>query len=60
MAILIDNNTKVLVQGITGKQGSFHTKLMLEYGTKFLQVSHQEKLDNMFMVFLFLIAYLML
>jgi succinyl-CoA synthetase alpha subunit len=36
MAILIDNNTKVLVQGITGKQGSFHTKLMLEYGTKIL------------------------
>ncbi|HLI45717.1 MAG TPA: succinate--CoA ligase subunit alpha [Geobacterales bacterium] len=36
MAILIDSNTKVLVQGITGKQGSFHTKLMKEYGTKIL------------------------
>ena len=33
MGILIDENTRVLVQGITGKQGSFHTKLMLEYGT---------------------------
>ena len=34
MAILIDNNTRVIVQGITGAQGSFHTGLMLEYGTK--------------------------
>lgn len=34
MSILIDNNTKVLVQGITGREGSFHTKQMLEYGTK--------------------------
>jgi len=36
MAILIDRNTYVVVQGITGKQGSFHTKLMLDYGTKIL------------------------
>ncbi|MFP3219090.1 MAG: succinate--CoA ligase subunit alpha [Acidilobus sp.] len=34
MGILVDENTKVIVQGITGKEGSFHTKLMLEYGTK--------------------------
>jgi len=34
MAILVGKNTKVLVQGITGTQGMFHTKLMLEYGTK--------------------------
>jgi len=34
MAIIVDENTKVLVQGITGSQGSFHTKRMLEYGTK--------------------------
>ncbi|MCS7244711.1 MAG: succinate--CoA ligase subunit alpha [candidate division WOR-3 bacterium] len=33
MSILIDRNTRVLVQGITGRDGSFHTKLMLEYGT---------------------------
>ena len=34
MAILIDENTRVLVQGITGRVGSFQTKIMLEYGTK--------------------------
>ncbi|MHA1167649.1 MAG: succinate--CoA ligase subunit alpha [Candidatus Hodarchaeales archaeon] len=31
--VLIDSNTKTLVQGITGTQGRFHTKSMLEYGT---------------------------
>ena len=34
MAILIDENTKVLVQGITGREGAIRTKLMKEYGTK--------------------------
>lgn len=34
MSILIDNNTKVLVQGITGRDGSFHAQAMQEYGTK--------------------------
>ncbi|MGQ9531037.1 MAG: succinate--CoA ligase subunit alpha [Candidatus Bathycorpusculaceae bacterium] len=34
MGIIIGKNTRVIVQGITGTQGSFHTKLMLEYGTK--------------------------
>jgi succinyl-CoA synthetase alpha subunit len=34
MSILIDKNTKVVVQGITGRDGAFHTKQMLGYGTK--------------------------
>jgi len=34
MTILIDSDTKAIVQGITGNQGSFHTKLMLDYGTR--------------------------
>lgn len=34
MSILIDNQTKVIVQGITGRDGSFHTQMMLDYGTK--------------------------
>lgn len=34
MSILIDENTSVLVQGITGREGRFHTLQMLNYGTK--------------------------
>src|SRR5512142_956935 len=33
MSILIDKNTRLLVQGITGHEGSFHTQQMLAYGT---------------------------
>ena len=33
MSILLDENTKVCVQGITGSEGSFHTRQMIEYGT---------------------------
>ena len=33
MAILIDRDSKVLVQGITGRQGGFHARLMMAYGT---------------------------
>lgn len=34
MGILVDRNTRVIVQGITGHHGAFHTEKMLEYGTK--------------------------
>jgi succinyl-CoA synthetase alpha subunit len=34
MSIFIDNSTTVIVQGITGRDGSFHAKQMMEYGTK--------------------------
>jgi len=34
LAILVDKDTRVLVQGITGQVGSFQTKIMLNYGTK--------------------------
>ena len=34
MSILVDKNTQVLVQGITGGEGAFHTRQMVAYGTK--------------------------
>ena len=34
MSVFIDNDTTLIVQGITGRDGSFHAKQMIEYGTK--------------------------
>jgi succinyl-CoA synthetase alpha subunit len=34
MAVLIDRDTRLMVQGITGHQGQFHTREMLDFGTK--------------------------
>jgi succinyl-CoA synthetase alpha subunit len=33
MAVLVDKNTRLIVQGITGKEGTFHAKGAAEYGT---------------------------
>ena len=35
MAVLLDKNTKIVVQGITGKEGSFHTSQMIEYNNQY-------------------------
>ena len=34
MSILVDQNTRVMVQGLTGREGSFHARQMIEYGTR--------------------------
>src|SRR5271170_7277416 len=34
MSVLIDKTTRVVVQGLTGREGSFHSQQMLDYGTK--------------------------
>ncbi len=34
MSILVDKNTRLLVQGITGREGEFHTRQMIDYGTR--------------------------
>ena len=33
MSVLVDKNTKLLVQGLTGKTGEFHARASLDYGT---------------------------
>ncbi len=34
MSVLVNKNTRLIVQGITGKEGTFHTKQMVDYGTQ--------------------------
>ncbi len=36
MSVLVDASTRVVVQGITGREGSFHSRQMIEYGTKII------------------------
>lgn len=44
MSILIDNDTKIIVQGLTGKTGTFHTEQALDYcGTKMVAGTHPKK-----------------
>ncbi|MFT6542512.1 MAG: succinyl-CoA synthetase alpha subunit, partial [Maricaulis maris] len=44
MSIIVDKNTKVIVQGLTGKTGTFHTEQALEYyGTQMVAGVHPKK-----------------
>jgi len=48
LSILVDKNTRLLVQGITGGEGSFHTRAMLEYGTRLVAGSTPGKGGQLF------------
>lgn len=39
-AVFVDKNTRVICQGITGKNGTFHTEQAIEYGTKMVRHHH--------------------
>ncbi len=43
MSIFVNKDTKVVVAGITGREGSFHTRLMMEYGTNIVAGIHPKK-----------------
>ena len=43
MSILLNKNSRVIVQGFTGSEGTFHATQMIEYGTKVLEVLPREK-----------------
>ena len=34
MSVLVDSNSRVIVQGFTGSEGSFHASQMIEFGTQ--------------------------
>ena len=53
MAVFINKDTKVIVQGITGETALFHTKQMLEYGTKIVAGVTRVKVDLKSREFLF-------
>ena len=46
MSIFIDNETKVVVQGLTGEQGKFHALRNKAYGTKVVAGTGQAKVEN--------------
>ncbi|WP_321279696.1 succinate--CoA ligase subunit alpha [Marinifilum fragile] len=49
MSVLVDKNTKLVVQGITGSEGAFHTQQMIEYGTNVVAGVTPGKGGQMFM-----------
>lgn len=47
-AVFVDKNTRVICQGITGKNGTFHTEQAIEYGTKMVSLTSHPTLESLF------------
>jgi len=59
MSILVNKNTKLVVQGITGRDGSFHTGKMKNTEPILLPVYRRAKVDKPYTIFLFSIRWKM-
>ena len=46
MSVLVDKNTRVICQGLTGKQGTFHTEQAIAYGTVMVVPSPVPTMEN--------------
>ena len=45
MAVIIDKSTKIIIQGFTGKMGSFHAEEMIKYGSNVVGGERLEKVE---------------
>ena len=59
MSIWLNEESKILIQGITGKNGQFHTEPRLDYGTKIVAGGPPGKEVPMFSVYLYSILFQM-
>ena len=60
MAVFINEETRVVVQGLTGREGKFHALRNRDYGTKVVAGTRPGKVEKKLKVFQFLILLLML
>ena len=58
MSVLVNQETRILCQGITGSQGSFHAEQCIEYGSNIVAGVTREKADQLILMFLSLIQLL--